>query len=232
MCGRITLTIPDRRSLAGALGLSEAAVPEDYAPRTNIAPGQFHLILRDDLTLQRARWGLVPHWAKDASFARRTINARAETVHRKPAFREAFRRRRCVVVADGFYEWKGPKGDKVPYWIHPQKTALLPLAGLWDTWRGPDGPLLPTFTVVTCRAHPALARIHDRMPVLLSAADQARWLDPSLRSPEALADVLSPHLPVALELRPVSRAVNDVRHEGPALLDPAGPCEVVAPDDR
>ena len=225
MCGRITLTLPDRRSLAEALGLPVAAVPEDYRPRYNVAPGQVHWIrTAGDPPILGARWGLVPHWARDEEIGRRTINARAETAARKPAFRDAFRRRRCLVLADGFYEWHGPKGRRTPYWIHPAAGGLLALAGLFDRWQPPGGaPPLWTFTVLTCPAHPAIARLHDRMPVMLARRDWPHWLDPATTRPEPLADLLVPRLPCDLELRPVDRRVGNVRFDDPALLEPAGP---------
>ncbi|RMG99032.1 MAG: SOS response-associated peptidase [Deltaproteobacteria bacterium] len=228
VCGRITLTIPDALALASALGVEPHEIPADYRPRYNIAPGQFHIVgLGGSPRIRSARWGLVPHWAKDETIARHTVNARAETVARKPAFRGAFRKRRCVVVTDGFYEWHGPKGHRTPFWIHPAGGGLLLLAGLYEPWSQPAGDPLWTFTVITCPAVAGIAEVHHRMPVMLDADDATRWTDPTTTDPKALESLLAPAVPTDLELRPVSRLVNDVRNDDPRLVEPTGPVRTV-----
>lgn len=185
-------------------------------------------------TLTVAKWGLVPFWAKDPSIGSRLINARVETADSKPAFRRAFAQRRCLVPADGFYEWytssepgaprtAAGKPLKQPFFIHPAAGGSLALAGLFEFWRDPDPdapePWLTTVTILTTSATDALGRIHDRMPLPLPPAAWPSWLDPG-SSPEAAREALSAHTAGLLTAYPVSTAVNNVRHNGPELLDP------------
>jgi putative SOS response-associated peptidase YedK len=171
------------------------------------------------------RWGLVPHWAKDPGIGSRLINARADSATTKPAFRDAIMRRRCLLPADGWYEWQRTGTHKQPFFITPADGSTLALAGLWSTWRaGPDaaGPPLVTCAVLTTDAVGPLREIHDRMPLFLPAQAWQAWLDPdSEDAGELLTELLAPpseELVHALELRPVSKAVNDVRHGGPELV--------------
>lgn len=167
------------------------------------------------------RWGLVPHWAKDPGIGSRLINARAESAAGKPAFRAALGRRRCLLPADGWYEWQRTGTGKQPFFITPADGSTLALAGLWSTWRGPGAaaPPLVTCAVVTTDAVGPLCEIHDRMPLILPAQAWRAWLDPDSEDARALLGPPSEQLVQALELRPVSTAVNDVRHGGPQLVE-------------
>jgi putative SOS response-associated peptidase YedK len=174
------------------------------------------------------RWGLVPHWARDPGIGSRMINARADSATSKSAFRDAVARRRCLLPADGWYEWQRTGNHKQPFFITPEDGSTLALAGLWSTWRGPDAaePPLVTCAVLTTDAVGPLREIHDRMPLILPAHAWQSWLDPDSGDVRALLGPPSEQLVQALELRPVSTAVNDVRHGGPELverLDPEQP---------
>ncbi|MGI8450600.1 MAG: SOS response-associated peptidase [Streptosporangiaceae bacterium] len=180
--------------------------------------------------LRVVRWGLVPFWAKDISIGSRLINARAETVATKPAFRRAFARRRCLLPADGFYEWAKPgdpkSGPKQPYYIRREDGGVLAFAGLYELWRDKDRPdddpdsWLWTATIITTRAEDEVGRIHDRMPMVIEPARWADWLDPAATSAEALHGLMTPAASVHLTTYPVSTEVNSVRHNGPGLIEP------------
>ncbi len=211
MCGRYALHASPE---VVALQFGLASVPS-FSPRYNIAPAAQVLIVRDDGGRRAAalvKWGLVPRWAKDPSLGARMNNARAETVAEKPSFREAFRRRRCLIPASGFYEWKLEGRLKQPYYIHPAAGELFALAGLWERWEGPGGPL-ETCAVITTEPNAVMAPIHERMPVIVDPADYGRWL--------AGADGLpGPCPPQSIAAHPVSRAVNRAANDGPDLLLP------------
>jgi putative SOS response-associated peptidase YedK len=183
--------------------------------------------------LRVLRWGLVPFWAKDPSIGSKMINARMETVDQKPAFRRAFAKRRCLVPADGYYEWyptdqrtKAGKPVKQPFFIHPEDGSVLAMAGLYEIWRDPtrddDDPqrFRWTCTVLTTSAEDSLGHIHDRMPLLVEPERYAAWLDPTVSDPSALRSLLVPAAPGRLEAYPVSTKVNSVRNNGPELLEP------------
>jgi putative SOS response-associated peptidase YedK len=180
--------------------------------------------------LRVARWGLVPSWAKDPSIGNRMINARVETVDEKPAFRRAFAVRRCLLPADGYYEWWAATGAngkpvKQPFFIRPRDGAVLAMAGLYEFWRDPhpedeEDAWLFTVTVMTTSAEDALGHVHDRMPLMVDRSGWSAWLDPKGDDPASVRDLLVPAQPGLLEAYPVSRAVNDVRNEGPHLIDP------------
>lgn len=217
MCGRYALHAhPD--VIALQFGLSE--VPA-FAPRYNIAPAAEVLIVRATegvRSIARVRWGLEPRWAKDPSIGNKLSNARAETVAEKPAFRDAYRWRRCLVPASGFYEWKPEAGRKQPYYVHPANGALFAFGGLWERWQGPEGPR-ETCVIVTTEANHRMRAIHDRMPVIIDAGNYARWLD---CSPESdVSGLLGPCDATAIELRRVNRAVNDARNESEKLIEAA-----------
>ncbi len=186
--------------------------------------------------LRVVRWGLVPSWAKDPSIASRLINARVETVHEKPAFKKAFAARRCIIPADGYYEWYDPDGGvsdrpkkgrrKQPFFIRPRDGGVLAMAGLYELWRDPardredaDGWVW-TCTLLTTSAQDELGRIHDRMPMLVEPGRYDAWLDPALDDPDRLRAVLTPAAPWALEAYPVSTEVSNVRSDGPQLIEP------------
>jgi putative SOS response-associated peptidase YedK len=166
------------------------------------------------------RWGLVPHWAKDPRIGSQLINARADSATSKPAFRDAMARRRCLIPADGWYEWQRTGSHKQPFFITPEDGSTLALAGLWSTWRGQDGAApLVTCVVLTTDAVGPLREVHDRMPLLLPAEKWQAWLDPDSANVRPLLDPPSEQLVQVLELRPVSTAVNDVRHGGSELVE-------------
>lgn len=224
MCGRFTLQ-HDPGEIAAHFGLDETP---GLAARANIAPGQDVAVVREagpESTPQRRvlemrRWGLVPGWARDPGIGARLVNARAETAAAKPAFRSALRRRRCLVPADGFYEWKGVRGERRPFHVALPKGGLFAIAGLYEHWEDAEGTPLETVTLLTRAANARLQALHGRMPVLVEPDDYACWLGaPVARAAKLLEQAHSP-LAAALEIRPVSSYVNDVRNEGPACLAP------------
>jgi len=222
VCGRFTLRAP-ASAVASHFGLD--AEPE-LAARFNIAPGQAIVSVR---TAEGARiaeprvWGLVPEWAASPAMGQRLINARAETAAEKPAFRAAFRRRRCLIPADGFYEWAPGTPDKQPYHIAREDGSLFGFAGLWASWRGEGGQVLESCTLLTTAADASLQAIHSRMPVILAAERYAAWLDPALDDAATLQSLLASGGAPRLVARPVGRRVNDVRNDDPECLAPAPP---------
>ncbi|MCW2879922.1 MAG: hypothetical protein JWQ95_4022 [Sphaerisporangium sp.] len=180
--------------------------------------------------LRVLKWGLVPSWAKDPSIGSRMINARVETLAEKPAFRKAFARRRCLLPADGYYEWyRADKKNKQPYFIHPSDGGVMAMAGLYEFWKDPtradDDPMkwLISCTVITTTAEDALGHIHDRMPVIIGRDRWADWLDPGRTEPGKVLDLLDTGLPSGLAAYPVSSEVNSVRNNGPQLIEPESP---------
>ena len=224
MCGRYTLATPDLGALRTRFGLRESLA---VRRRFNVAPGDDVLAVvqrGEEATPEGAllRWGLVPFWAADPKeVGVRTINARAETVAERPAFRDAFESRRCLVLADGFYEWSGG----VPHWITLAEGARpFAFAGLWSSWR-PKGASrevepLRSCAIVTTAAAGSVRDLHDRMPVILDPAQESLWVDPATPPDELHALMREPAVAAALEFRPVSRVVNDARHDAPDCLDP------------
>ena len=221
MCGRFTLRASPR-AIERAFGLDETP---QLAPRFNIAPGQdvatIHRSEAGRRVLAVRRWGLVPFWAKDPKIGARLINARAETLDAKPSYREAFRRRRCLVPADGFYEWASAGGGpRQPYWVARPDGACFAIAGLYERWKTPQGEWLETCTLITTDANERLRAIHDRMPVILAPGAYGLWLDSRLREAERLRELLRPEPGEDLELRAVSRRVNRTDHDDPACIAP------------
>jgi len=218
MCGRYLLTSP----VDLLRQLFRFMERPNLGPRYNIAPTQEVPIVRltregDGRELITARWGLVPYWADDLKIGNRLINARAETIERTPAFREAYQRRRCLVPADGFYEWRRAGKQKQPLLIRRRDQAPFAFAGLWERWRQPDGQILRSCTIVTCPPNALVAEVHDRMPVILAATDHARWLDPAAGEGRAL---LRPCPAEWLEAVAVSPRVNSPAHDDPECLAP------------
>jgi putative SOS response-associated peptidase YedK len=218
VCGRFAL-FASPELVAEYFALAE---PPALAPHYNLTPGQDIAAVRVDrdgvLRLHALRWGLVPFWAKDAKLGRRLINARLDSLAGKPAFREAFTRRRCLIPASGFYEWGvDAAGKKQPFFIRPRGEPLLAIAGLWERWRAPSGEPLETCVIVTTEANALLAPIHDRMPVLLARAAQDVWLD--ARSDVATITELAARGP-ELETWPVGTAVNDPRNDDERVIAP------------
>ncbi len=224
MCGRFTITRRDGNSLAAELGVPADSFV-DYRPRYNVAPMQKHFIVRikyENREVIPARWGLVKSGAKDASMAAKCINARSETVEARPAFRDAFQKRRCVVPADGFFEWSGPKTARQPAWFHREDGRLVLFAGLYEAWQKEPSVWETTFTIITTTANAVVGQYHDRMPVILADRDADDWMDPRAADPLALKRLLVPAPADLLIATPVSPKINNVRNDSPELLEPAG----------
>lgn len=228
MCGRFTLTV-DPADLREAFDLA-APPPADLAPRYNIAPTQAVAAIPNEAPrhVELLQWGLIPSWAKDPKIGNSLINARGETVAEKPAFRAALKRRRCLILADGFYEWKregaGREARKTPMYIQMKDGRPFALAGLWEAWKpkeAGDDAWVRTCTIITTAPNTLMASIHDRMPVILPPEAYAAWLTPGeLPTVEALA-LLQPFDAAAMTARPVSTRVNNPRVDGPELLSAA-----------
>ena len=222
MCGRYTI-VTDAKALYDAFQV-EAELGGAPLARYNIAPATDQLVILDEGGGRAARWlhwGLIPHWAKDRAIGYKTINARAESVAAKPAFRTAFRQRRCLVPATGFYEWQAQPGGKQPYLIHLKGGALFAFAGLWESWNGPQGELR-SFSVITTAANALMSRIHERMPVIVARENYARWLDPALQDPAAIQSLIASYPAAEMQALPVGRAINNARNQGRELIEPAG----------
>lgn len=228
MCGRFTLTVPLRGTFDPA-DLQEVfagyTFPPSFAPRFNIAPSQPVLAIPND-GQKRADffvWGLIPSWAKDASIGSRLINARSETLAEKPAFRGAFKYKRCLIPADGFYEWQTRPGTKVkvPHFISLKNRRPFAFAGLWDEWLAPDGSLIKSCAIITTAPNELMTPIHNRMPVILRHDDYTQWLDPAPRTPESLLPLLRPYPADEMTAYPVSALVNRPQNDRPECLLPA-----------
>lgn len=223
MCGRMTQQT-DPAVIAEIFDAEVRGPAEPFVPGYNVAPTDPVTVVlqRDDgRSVERLRWGLIPAWAKKASEGNRMVNARAEGVATSPAFRAAFARRRCIVPADGFYEWDRVGGTRQPWLLRPPEDGVLAMAGLWSVWKDPDSGLwVPSATVITTAANAMVGTIHDRMPVLLPADAWDRWLDPAFPEPTELLGLLVPAPDDVLAMVPVSRAVNNVRNQGPQLVVP------------
>ena len=218
MCGRFAFYSPSEAAVA-LFGVSTSIAIE---PRYNIAPTQFLAAVRNDDNQQRElvmlRWGLVPFWAKDPSIGNRMINARAETVAEKPSYRAAYRHRRCVVLADGFYEWRREGDTKTPYFISLANGSPFALAGLWENWTDKEsGESLQTTTLITTAANDFMTPLHHRMPVILESGTAGEWL---AGSNDMLDDVAA--ITPALQAWPVDRRVNNARNEGADLINSVG----------
>ncbi len=225
MCGRFTLRI-DSEDVARAFDARRGGL--DHPPRYNISPTRPVTVVRlsaedGGRELAEARWGLVPHWVDDPEdFDLTLINARSETAAEKPAFRDAFRSRRCLLPADGFYEWVAGNGSKQPWYVRRGDDRPFALAGLWDRWEGPGGRRLESATILTCEPDEVVGKLHDRMPVVLPPEWWDAWMDPA-GDPADASDLLRPYRrnERAFEAHPVSRAVNRPDRDGPELVEPA-----------
>ena len=222
MCGRFTLTV-DPADLQQTF--SDYTFPSRFAPRFNIAPTQPILVIPNDDKYKADFfvWGLIPMWAKDPRIGSRLINARAETLAEKPAFRGSLKYKRCLVLADGFYEWKTVAGkkSKTPYFIHMRERKPFAFAGLWDSWNSPEGSLIKTCTIITTEPNELMSLIHNRMPVILHPRDYAKWLDPSPQTPDQLKPLFKPFPADAMDAYPVSMQVNKPANDMPELVVPA-----------
>ena len=219
MCGRYSLTA-DLGELARRYEFDGDW--DAFERRYNIAPTQEVLTVVGGEKRRGGfmRWGLIPHWAKDLKIGSRMINARAETVAEKPSFRTALQRRRCLVLADGFYEWQRDGKNKRPMRIVMRSGEPFAFAGLWETWRDPEGAVIPSCTIITTTPNDLLKPIHNRMPVILCRDLEDFWLDESVDDPAALTSVLTPYPDDAMEAYEVSSLVNSVANRGPEVLTP------------
>lgn len=218
MCGRFSIFADPERL---AERFDATLPPQGLAPRYNAAPTQdLPVILNQEAdAIQLLRWGLVPFWAKDPSIGNRMINARAETLAEKPSFRNALQKRRCLVLADGFYEWQQTDDGKIPLRITLASGEPFAFAGLWETWRSPDGESLRTFTIITTEPNELLATIHNRMPALLLPEHEQLWLDDHAHQ-EAWLAALRPYPAERMAAYPVSRRVNSPANDDPTVVAP------------
>lgn len=221
MCGRYTLSSPTDE-IASLFDL--VSVP-DIPPRYNVAPTQEAAVVRvvapgEPRRLELLRWGLIPYWAEDASIGNRMINARSESVADKPAYRRSFRRQRCLIPTDGFYEWQKVGKLKQPYHIRRKDRCPFAFAGLWERWRDPDKKLIDSFTILTTDANELIRPLHDRMPVIIDRRDFDLWLDPDAKDPAALQALLVPAPVEPMETVPVSRAVNSPSYDAADCIAP------------
>ena len=228
MCYRYVLQREALEALATRLAIPE---PVEWGSRYNLAPGQDVLVVRAaagtgsrGVELAKMRWGLVPAWAKGEAAATAPANARSESLASRSMFREAFRRRRCLVPASGFYEWKGPSCRRQPFLFRFVDGAALCFAGVWESWRNPaDGQTVESCAIITTAPNERVRVVHDRMPAILGLDETVRWLDPGLTEPGDLAPLLHPYAGDALQSFPVTTRVNNVRFDDPACLEPAPP---------
>jgi putative SOS response-associated peptidase YedK len=223
MCGRYTLRVSPAE-LAEIFGVLNSI---EWSPRYNIAPTQTVAAVRlnEQATgreLVLLRWGLIPSWAKDTKIGNSLINARADTVATKPSFRSAFKRKRCLIPVDGFYEWKAIPGQKTkqPYLIGVRDVPVFAFAGLWEHWTDPDGKRVDSCTIITTDANELMQQVHNRMPVILDPADYGRWLDHDQQDANVLTSLLKQFPAGNMQLTPVSTLVNSPRNESPKCVEP------------
>lgn len=222
MCGRFTLTV-DPEQLRQAFDF--VTIPEQITPRYNIAPSQPVAVIPNDGNnrLDFYTWGLIPSWAKDPEIGNRMINARAETLQEKPSFRNAFRRRRCLIPADGFYEWRQDPESKTksPFYIRLKSGEPFAFAGLWENWNSPDGSQILSCTIITITPNELLQSIHNRMPVILPRSAYQTWLQTAAVDLDRLQALLIPYTASEMIAYPVSRLVNSPENDLPACIEPS-----------
>lgn len=225
MCGRYAIYGPISRKNRQTIEFLEQEI--EFGPAYNAAPTQKLPVYRvhpehgGELTL--LHWGLIPSWAKEATIGARMINARAESVAEKPAFRAAFKRRRCLVPMSGFYEWKKAGDRKVPHFVQLLNAGIFAAAGLYEYWPGKDGAEpIESYTIITTDANALMAKLHDRMPVILHERDYDAWLDPKNEKTDALTKLLGPYPAEEMRAYPISPRVNNVRNDGAELIAPVG----------
>jgi putative SOS response-associated peptidase YedK len=219
MCGRFACDIPPE-VIAEAFNVS---APSDIPRSFNIAPTSLVLAVRGSETgnqLLQLRWGLVPSWAKDRSLAASMINARSESVHEKPAFRQAIRCRRCLIPANGFFEWAGEGKKRRPFYTRTKNGSIMTFAGIWERWRSPEGELLDSCSILTTAANSLIRTVHDRMPVIIRAEEYDLWLDRSITEPGKLKPLYNPYPSELLEMYQVSSLVNNPRNDSFECLAP------------
>ena len=221
MCGRYTLE-SDMSFLQ--LRFKFVTSDLDYKPRYNIAPTQDVLTVTNDGDRhgQFMRWGLVPFWAKDLKIGYRMINAKSETLAERSAIRNAFKKRRCLVLADGFFEWRKDGKEKIPTYIFLKSREPFAFAGLWETWKSPEDEIIPSCTIVTTEPNPFMEPIHNRMPAILSEEAEALWLDPLTEDPTVLQQLLVPSPPELMDSYEVSTLVNTPKNQGKEIIEPVG----------
>jgi putative SOS response-associated peptidase YedK len=221
MCGRFTLTV-DPGQLQDSFPWVD--IPDDIIPRFNIAPSQPVAVVPNngENKLDFFNWGLIPFWAKDPKIGNRMINARSETVAEKPSFRGSFKYKRCLVLADGFYEWRKDPGasTKTPMYIHMKDKRPFAFAGLWDSWHSKDGSELRTCTILTTEPNNLLAEIHNRMPVILPTQSYTDWLHEGEHDPALLSSFLQPYGSEEMQAYPVLRHVNSPQNDSPECIIP------------
>lgn len=219
MCGRYALYGP-QSSYREHFGVPEWP---DFPERYNIAPSTWVPVIRQAPDGQQVanllRWGLIPHWARDPLIGNKLSNARGESLDEKPSFRDSYRRRRCLIPASGFFEWKTEGKTKLPYFIHRKSDAPMAMAGLWESWTSHEGEIVRTFCVITTTPNALMALIHDRMPVIITPEHYREWLDPTVPGDE-LSSLIGPYPSADMEAWPVSRAVSRSSNEGPELVEP------------
>jgi len=217
MCGRFSLTKAEQ-TINDRFQTSGGAIP--YIPRFNGAPGQNQVVItnQEPGKLSSFRWGLIPFWANDPAIGNKLINAKSETAHQKPSFREAFKKRRCLVISDGFFEWKKWGKDKVPHYIMLPGHQLFAMAGLWETWKNDEGEPIHTFTILTTEPNETMQSIHHRMPVILPEKEEMLWLESD--DPKELQSIMKPY-PQKMDLYPVSKLVNSPRNDVAEIIRPA-----------
>lgn len=223
MCGRYTLTV-EPSSLQQAFDLDNLP-PAGLDARYNIAPSQPVPVItnQDPKTLTFFKWGLIPSWSKDPSVGNKMINARAETAAEKPSFRTAFKRRRCLIPADGFFEWSKQGKEKIPMYIHLEDHQVFAFAGLWETWRSPDGSEIDTCTILTTEPNDLIKPLHHRMAVILEPEDYGTWLDPDEVPSEVLMSLMKAYPQEKMRLYEVSTLVNSYANDMPAVIEPYKP---------
>jgi putative SOS response-associated peptidase YedK len=223
MCGRFTLAVDPTDLMEAFPGF---AVPDGWTPRYNIAPSQPVAVIPNTSRhkIEFFRWGLIPAWAKDPKIGNRMINARAETLAEKPSFRVPYRRRRCLVLADGFYEWRKEAGSKTktPMYIWLKSGKPFAFAGLWEPWRSLDGQEILSCTIITTTPNALVEKIHNRMPVILDPEAYDLWLDPAEQSPDRLGVWLKSYPDSQMMARAVSTLVNSPQNDSPACIQPVG----------
>lgn len=219
MCGRYTLyeteDLEDRFEVAAPDGL-----PENY----NVAPSQIMPVITQEASgreLVFMQWGLIPHWAKDPKIGNRLINARSESAFEKPVWRHIIRTQRCLIPANGFYEWKRTNASpKQPYYLHPRQDPLFAFAGVWESWKNPEGENWKTYSIMTTEPNQEVSSIHNRMPVILHKSDENLWLDPTNDRPEDIAPLLHPYDDNGIEMYAISNSVNAPQNNNSSLIIP------------
>lgn len=221
MCGRFTLTAGFQQ-IIDRFDIQVAMEEKEYQQGYNIAPTDSVVAVVNDGTNNRMgflKWGLIPSWADDEKVGSRMINARAESAAEKPSFKQSFKKRRCLIVADSFYEWKKTDEGKLPMRIKLKSDELFAMAGIWDTWTSPSGEAIHTCSILTTEPNELMSSIHNRMPVILKREDEKTWVDPSLDDPEKLKQLLKPYPDGGLEAYQVSKKVNSPKNKSKEVIE-------------